>query len=93
MLYFACLMIVGDLTAGAQNQLKEAPSRYYTSASPKIPQKFRDQYFARQQKEPEEGPEGSHRGTWPRSTSGPRLGPTWWPWVASGSPLSRISPL
>ena len=31
-------------------------------------------------------------GTWPRSTSGLCLGPTWRPWVASGSPLRVYHP-
>ena len=88
---FGCLMIVGDLTVGARNQLEKAPSRYCTSTSPKILEKFEDYYFSddgRSQKGDRRGATRAPGATWPQ----PPLGRTWWPWVASGFSLWCISP-
>ena len=79
-------MIVGDLTAGARNHIEKAPSRYYTSASPNIPQKFKDQYFCQMTREARRGARGEPPGHQVPPGRGLPLGRAWGPLGGPGSP-------
>ena len=79
-------MIVGDLTAGARNQLEKAPSRYCTSASPKIPAKIQRLLFCQMTRGARRATRGEPPGRQMPPGRGPPLGRAWGPPGGPGSP-------